>query len=236
MGLKVFCVQCKRETNHKVLHETKKTFNNEEIWAEGTWQIVECSGCEDITFREVWENSEDVDPYEGYPVENIKLYPIRSKDTLPIKTFYNVPYKVRNIYREMIDAFNNGMLILCSGGLRATIEGICNEEGIVDGPVEIEKKGVKSTIRKNDLRGRIGGLFEKGLLTKQHAEILHEHRFLGNEALHALDQPTKEELKIAIEIIEHTLDNIYELSEKVSDLRYNKQKRIHWCPVKSYCY
>lgn len=223
--MKAFCIQCKRETNHKVLHETKKTFNEDDIWAEGTWQIIECFGCEAVSFREVWEDSEDIDPSDGSSLENVKLYPIRSKNTLPIKQFYNVPYKVRNIYREMIDAFNNGMFVLCSGGLRATIEGICNNEGIVDGPVEIEKKGIKTIQNKKDLQGKISGLFEKGLLTKNHTEILHEHRFLGNEALHSLDQPSIEELKIAIDIVELTLDNLYELTEKASDLRYKKSRR-----------
>lgn len=222
--MKAYCSQCNIETNHSILHKIKKSYNDDEkgIWAEGTWQIIECKGCEDVSFREVWVNSEDTDPYE-----NIKLYPIRGKETLPIKPFYNVPYKVRSIYREMIDAFNNGLFVLCSAGLRATIEGICISESIFDGPVEFEKNGTTVIKRKKDLQGKIGGLFEKGLLTKHHTEILHEHRFLGNEALHSLDQPTKEELKIAIEIVDHTLDNLYELTEKVSDLRYNKRRRLN---------
>jgi hypothetical protein len=170
-------------------------------------------------------NSEDIYSSEEDDTGNIKLYPIRSKDSHPIKTFYNVPYKVRNIYREMIDAFNNGLLILCSGGLRATIEGICNSEGIIDGPVNVMRKGTSVIQRKKDLQGKISGLNEKGLLTKRHSEILHEHRLLGNEALHFLDSPTKDELNLAIEIVEHTLDNIYELSGKANDLRYEKQKR-----------
>jgi len=224
--MKVFCLECKRETNHTSLHEIKKTFNDDEaqIWAEGTWQIVQCNGCETISFRESWVSSEDIDPEDGY-IENVKIYPVRGKDIYPIKPFYNVPLKIRTIYREMIDAFNNGLLILCSGGLRATIEGICNNENILDGPVEKEINGVKKIQRKKDLQGKISGLFEKGLLTKNHAETLNEHRFLGNDALHSLDQPTKDELKIAIDIVEHTLDNLYELTEKVSDLRYKKQRR-----------
>jgi hypothetical protein len=223
--MKAFCILCNRETNHKVHHETKKTFNDEDMWAVGIWQIIECNGCESVSFRETWDSSEDIDPYEGFPVQNVKLYPIRSIDTLPIKQFYNVPYKVRKIYREMIDAFNNGLFVLCAGGLRATIEGICNNESIFDGPVEYNKKGSIIIQRKKDLQGKISGLFEKGLLTKNHTEILHEHRFLGNEALHALDQPSKEELKIAIEIVELTLENLYELTEKASDLRHQKLRR-----------
>jgi len=127
----------------------------------------------------------------------------------------------------MIDAFNHGLFILCAGGLRACIEGICISEGIKDGPVEIVKAGVKVIKRKKDLQGQISGLFEKGLLTKKHAEVLHEHRFLGNEALHELDSPSKSELILAIEIVEHTLENLYELSPKVSDLRFSKQKRTN---------
>jgi len=225
--MKAFCGQCKGETNHTVLREIKKSYDYGDgaVSADGTWQIIECMGCEDVSFREVWTDSENLDPFEGRSIEDVKLYPIRSKDVLPIKTYYNVPYKVRNIYREVIDAFNNGMFILCSGGLRAIIEGICNSKGIVDGPIEIVKEGTTVIQRKKDLQGRIRGLSEKGFLTKPHAEILHEHRFLGNEALHFLDQPTKDELKIAIEIVEHTLDNLYELNEKVSDLRYEKRKR-----------
>lgn len=224
--MKAFCNQCKRETNHKVIKEVKKTYDFEDMWAKGVWQIIECNGCDDVSFREEWENSEDYDLEEGYPIKNTILYPLRGKEVLPIKTFISVPYKIRGIYREMIDAYNNGMFVLCSGGLRATIEGICNAEGIKDGPVEIKKKGGGTTItRRKDLSGKISGLHEKGLLTKQHAEMLHEHRFLGNEALHSLDQPSKEELQIAIEIVEHTLDNIYELTDKLSDLQHTKRKR-----------
>jgi hypothetical protein len=223
--MRVFCIQCKRETNHKVLYEFKRTYDNEVVWAFGTWQIIECLGCEDVSFREVWENSEDIDPIEGCLIENVKLYPRRSKETLPIKTYYNVPIKIKNIYNETIDAFNNEMLILCSGGLRATIEGICNNEIILDGQDEFPPKGISTIQTKMNLPEKISKLSENGLLTKNHAAILHEHRFLGNEALHTLDQPSKAELKIAIEIIELTLDNIYELTEKASDLKYEKQKR-----------
>ena len=46
----------------------------------------------------------------------------------------------------------------------------------------------------------------------------------GN-ALHELDIPSNEELKLAIEIIEHTLDNIYELQDKVEELRLQKKRR-----------
>ncbi len=224
--MKAFCKQCKLETNHTILHEEKRDFSNQEegIYINDFWQIIKCNGCEDLSFRRVWINSDNIDPEDNTQLEDITLFPLRGADILPIKNYYNVHYKIRKIYREVVDAFNNGMPVLCAGGLRAIIEGICNIEGIKDGPVEIDKSGVK-TKRKKDLQGKIIGLHEKGLLTKQHSDILQEHRFLGNDALHSLDPPTQDELKLAIDIIELTLDNLYELKEKVEDLRYKKLTR-----------
>lgn len=52
---------------------------------------------------------------------------------------------------------------------------------------------------------------EKGLLTSQHAELRHDHRFLGNDAVHEFKAPTQESLSAAIDVIEHTLENVYEI-------------------------
>ena len=126
------------------------------------------------------------------------------------------------IYRETIDAINNDSNILCSGGIRAIIEGICIDKGIDRG--EVKKSNGEKQILKN-LEGKIGGLSSNGLLTKENTEILHDLRFLGNEALHELSAPSKEELKLAINIIEHTLENIYELHDKAKRLKAERIKR-----------
>ena len=66
--------------------------------------------------------------------------------------------------------------------------------GIIDGPKEITKKnGTKVVKRFKNLEGKIAGLYEKGFLTKKSSTILHEHRFLGNEAVHELSQPSKDQ-------------------------------------------
>jgi len=141
---------------------------------------------------------------------------------LPIKQLVNTPQNIRTIYRETIDALNSGSLILCSGGIRAIVEGVCNDKGITKGTV-INGAG-KSIVSKN-LNGKIEGLHTAGYLTPENAAILHELRFLGNEALHSLSAPSHEELKIAINIVEQTLDNIYELQHKARMLKIEKSKR-----------
>ena len=138
----------------------------------------------------------------------------------------NVPPILRRIHRETIDAFNGECFTLCAAGLRGLVEGICAVQSVADGPVAIPVAGGGSqTVRKGNLEGKIAGLCEKGILTKSSAETLHEHRFLGNEAVHELAQPSHEELKLAIEIIEHTLDQLYEIPEKAVTLKEQRARR-----------
>lgn len=226
--MKIFCASCKTSTNHKILSDIKKVYTDDEIglgWSV-QWQILECQGCDLISGREIRTFEEDFDPETGGHIEYITLYPKRGTNLLQIKPYLNIPIEIRSIYRETIDTFNNQNNILCAVGLRALLEGICNNKGIKDGPLEIvTSKGVKMhTIRKKDLRGKISGLFEKGLLTKSHSELLHEHRYLGNDAVHDLITPTSHELLIAIQIIEHTIENIYELTAKAEYLQKAKLK------------
>jgi len=230
--MKVFCIRCEQYTNHDIIKEYERTYTPEDIpemgieFAMGRWQILQCKGCEDITFRESWVTSEDWNPVTGEMEESVKLYPQRGRELLPIKSFFNVPGSLRQIYREIIDCYNSGIYTLCAAGLRAIIEGICAEQNIKDGPIVSTKKdGSTKTERGKRLQAKIEGFKERGVLTEQHCKILHEHRFLGNDAVHNLDRPSREELKLAIQIIEHTLENIYELKDRAEELRRKKKLR-----------
>lgn len=215
---KIYCNRCRQTTDHTVLKEIQKHFTPDENpdmqidFADGKWEILECCGCQSIVFRETWITSEDIDSDGLRPT--VTLYPSRDKDLLELKSFWEVPAALRQIYMEMITSYNNQCCILCAGGIRGLIEGICIEKNIQDGPVVKIKNGISTTVRGNNLYAKIEGLAEKGILTKEHSRILHENRVLGNDALHTLQDVPKEDLKIAIEIIEHTLENLYEIQVK----------------------
>ena len=233
--LKLFCPDCKRETRHSVVQSVDMSGRedyDDDFWIawDSTYQIVECQGCSQVSFRSESSNSEDMDPYTGKSIVTERLYPTRSKNFLPIKDFWNVPLNIRRIYREVIESFNSELYTLCAGGLRSIIEGICTDQHIKDGPVDVKTKDGSTKIeRRKNIEGKIAGLCEKNILTKRNADILHEHRFLGNEALHELTQPSRDELGLAIQIIEHILENIYELPDKAEELRaqIDKRKRKH---------
>ncbi len=224
--MKTFCGKCKTYTNQTVLHEKESHSVDESGWWEtNTYQIIECAGCETVSFRKLYTDvsiDHHYDPSDGgEPPYEISLYPSTSIHHLPIKRFPHSPDNVGSIYKETIEAYNNNQLILCSGGLRAIIEGICSDKK-VDG-IEKVIKG-KKTLVKN-LEAKIGGLSEKGYLTKGNADILHNLRFIGNEALHELSAPPKSEIKLAIEIVEHTIENLYELEYKAKRLASKRASR-----------
>jgi hypothetical protein len=219
----IHCIECKRSTRHRVMVSLDKSgseSDRHEGWSvdwSDRYQVAECQGCETVSFRHQNWFSEAQDFDSDGTTE--RIYPLRNKDALVARPYHNVVSNLRRIYTELIDCFNNDSLTLCAAGLRALVEGICAQQGIFDGLVEVvEKGGAIKTMRRKDLEGRIGGLQEKGLLTRSSAQTLHEHRYLGNAAVHELARPSTDELKLAIEIVEHVLDQLYELPEKAAEL------------------
>ncbi len=230
--ISVQCATCNRATKHRVVvsfDEDGTAYDTDEQWSVDwvdNYQVVQCQGCETISFRHVHWFSEDQDPFTGDDGSTERLYPKRSSNSINPKGFYNVPSNLRRIYGELVDCFNNDSPTLCAAGLRALVEGVCAQQGVVDGPVQIPAKGGGTqTVRKDNLEGRIAGLQEKGLLTQSSAQTLHEHRYLGNSAVHELARPSEAELKLAIEIVEHTLEQLYELPEKAEELKRAIAKR-----------
>lgn len=223
--MKSICTSCQKATNHKVICEKSQIYDDITGWWEKlNFQIIQCQGCDTISFRKLYtdianQQSADETGESGWTQE---LFPKRTVNTIPIKSFHNTPQNIKRIYRETIDAFNNGQEILCSAGLRAIIEGLCNNIGITEG--EVLGKNDKTRISKN-LDGKINALSVKGYLLKNNAEILHELRFMGNYALHELSSPSSAELKMAIDIIEHTINNLFEFQHKATEFKKEIAKR-----------
>ena len=223
--LTLLCGICETETTHIVLKSINHSYGNEAVDGKTEFQIVQCQGCKCPSFRDEGVFSEDWDPKNG-PIVTVHLYPERSFQMLSLKQFNEVPQNLEQIYEEIIACYNRSNKILCAAGLRAIIEGICSVKGIKKGHVKYKDKDGKIQQKQDKgLWGKISGLAENEILTKKHADFLNTFRFLGNDALHKLSAPTKEALRIAIEIVEHILENIFELEEKVERLKRKMEKR-----------
>lgn len=234
------CPKCKRRNKHEIIEavtrETVDHENNEfDVISESygnsyretsIFQIIECRGCGTISYKQFKISTTN----DGGPIKSDeKLYPMRDITSIDFKDFGpKIPEKIKVLYREVILSFNNKLGVLCAAGIRAIIEGICNEKNIEGGNINRKDKGtglpktdpegnLKLEYSKN-LDGKIEGLSEKGYITKNYASTLHDLRFLGNKAVHQLDKPNDEFLKLAIDIVEHTLSSIYEIEIKAQKL------------------
>jgi hypothetical protein len=218
--MKSYCANCNKLTNQIVINEKPiKIYNDEDWWEETTYQIIQCGGCDEISFRKLFEDTY-MWAMEKEPTQ--ELYPKRGVHSRPIKSYSGLPQKIKRIYGETMDAYNSQLHLLCGVGIRAIVEAICLEKKITEGKVKM----INGKERKSkNLDGKIAALSIKGFLTADNAETLQELRFLGNSAVHELSPPSIAELDIAIDIIEHTIDDIYMLGYKAAILKNKRTSK-----------
>jgi ribosomal protein S20 len=203
---KVFCNSCKKETNHerifsKVIHDeilpTDEFPHYYNYWGTTNHILFQCLGCDNITYCQSFndpgmfhEINEELVPY------STRTYhpPLSKVEFINSTLISTLPNKISNIYKEVKTAIENKLYTLAAAGLRAIIEGTYAD---------------KKLDKQRDLEKKIDNLFNEGLLTKNDASRLHSIRFLGNNAIHELDIPKENQIKIALNIVNHYLKSIY---------------------------
>jgi hypothetical protein len=129
------------------------------------------------------------------------------REDLRPQRFRRLGPTLEQIYREMIECFNDRSLILSNAGLRALLEGVCEDK----------------RISGRDLRTKIDNL--KPLLpNKNIIDALHHFRFTGNEAVHKLKAPEVEDVRLAIDVMEDLLNYLYELDYKAARLAKSRRR------------
>ncbi|MCD8433630.1 DUF4145 domain-containing protein [Tenacibaculum finnmarkense genomovar ulcerans] len=205
MKEKVFCENCKGLRNHKELHKVERKGSDDDGYLRwfNKYSILECNGCENISFLHTYGDTEmyhtnNIEGYQEYFYdETIYPYYLERSNEIEYKSY--LPDKIKMIYTETVNALKANSYVLTAGGLRATIEAICNH----------------LKIRKDNLEERINLLHKKGHLTISESKRLHSIRFLGNDALHEIEKPKKEHLYLLLDIINHLLINLFINDKKI---------------------
>ena len=193
--IKVFCGECKRQTNHVVLcKRSEGSEDGESYYWSRAYYFCQCAGCEEYQYA-IYTFTEDdyFNSLEEEPEGKWKTYPTQEGTLRPMDHDFELPYIVRTIYHEVVEAINANLSLLAAVGLRSLIEAICNERGV---------KG-------NVLKDKIAGLEKQGVLAAEQAKILHAHRFMGNVAAHHIKRAKRNEILVALEIAEALIKAIY---------------------------
>ena len=219
---KCFCNRCKFATKHIIISDIQdKGFDNEDgISWNDDYQIIKCDNCNTISFRkDAWLSENQDEDNDGSYEE---LYPDSEENVRKEQVYKALPFSLSEIYREVIIAYNKNLVLLAAVGIRTILEGICKDKKVYKGLVPNEDG--KEHNRKS-LEGKIYGLLQNGLISETQTSALHELRFLGNNAVHDLEEPSREELKTALDIIEHMIDDLYELPLKSKKLKQQREAR-----------
>lgn len=201
---KAYCNHCKKEGHFiemKGGDDYIQPANNDPLKSPPRliWRLMQCMSCGmDIVF------------YMDY-MGNQGYYPARSLESG--QPFEHLPENLHKIYYEVHNSLQNFNSIVTAIAIRAIVEGVCDEKGIKTGPPK--KEGGK---RRGQLEGKIDGLLEKQVINKAQCDALHSFRFMGNKAVHKLEEPSLDELILAIQILESVLRSTFELPEKVKAL------------------
>ncbi|WP_099239430.1 DUF4145 domain-containing protein [Synechococcus sp. BDU 130192] len=207
--IKIYCGTCKQSTNHIVIAQRSTQappeYDIHESYGAEHY-FCQCAGCNSYSYAVATWYQTDFNPDTGGMNYTWETYPEDKSHLSAISDLlFSLPTKIRLIYQEIISAMNARLPILTAIGLRALIEAICKDQGIGD--------------KKDNLEKRIDGLATSGILSKNQALILHDHRFLGNIAAHEIEPAQKGELLAALEIAETMLKTIYilpNLSKEIS--------------------
>lgn len=192
------CKTCKRESNQHIKEEYNVVGdegNGAFSWTN-QYQIIQCAGCDRISFRTTHSNSEDIQqtgPNEWEYAETVKVYPNPMGTRHPVSETHFLPAKLRRIYNETMIALNEQQPVLAGVGIRAIVETICKEKQATG----------------NNLFGKINDLVAKGALTSDGSVVLHKVRTLGNDAAHEVKPHTEAELNVAMSVVEHLIMQLY---------------------------
>ncbi len=194
--VKNYCNHCQSETNHSIIATKTIAMADPDYSLDWKHFMLECLGCESISFRVETHDYEASypDEYDNWTHDiSVRIYPFPLKNHRPIKEIYLLPSEIRTVYDESVEALKSSCFLLAGVGFRAVIEAVC-----------IDKKIIGRT-----LEAKINNLLKNRLIADKEAERLHAVRFLGNDSVHEMAVPKEQALYVVLDIIEHLLKNLY---------------------------
>lgn len=204
----VACGSCDRATSHKTLAvvDLKEDAAGGDVTVWESYMVVVCQGCRTVSFCVESACSEDVDydpdTGEAFLPKSYQLYPSRAAGRPEMDSIHEVPFGICSVYRETRSALCSNQPILAGIGIRAIVEAVCNDRGATG----------------KNLEERIDNLATMKIVTEEGAKILHNLRFMGNDAAHEVKAHKVEELDIAFGVVEYLLHGVYIIPKQAAKL------------------
>lgn len=203
---KIHCNRCKQKTNHLQYGSHTKVEewgNDNELHDMTTAELYVCAGCEEPTLMVT-------DSGDYYP-EDVEFqpdfFPPRNQSFRAVRPFRKLTPQLQRIYRETVHAVNSGSLLLCAIGLRALMEGVCDDKKATGKNLEAKIENLRQFFPSSNI-----------------TDFLHGFRFSGNEAAHELVPLTLDEANSALDVIEGLLNYLYDLDYRASLIKHAQKQ------------
>lgn len=184
-----YCGSCDADTHQKRLFS--KRYKDPVMKADEEYSVIECLGCKTVSFFLISKpNRKSAKAiHYHYPADD----GFNDNQFLAGEFITILPKSIARLYNEVIDSFAANSTILSGIGLRTLVESVC-----------IDQK-----IQGKNLKDRIQGLHNKGLISATEFPILDKLRLIGNTSAHEIKSLPIRKLDIALGIINHVLMSIY---------------------------
>jgi hypothetical protein len=225
--IKSYCRQCGGERNHSILVTTSKDYSDDEVSGNDTWSVLECCGCETVTFEHSHWFSEDYEYNEpGYIEVNVyrDLYPPAPTRKLPewgINILMSVAMDqlwVFHLHADIYKAIGLKSYMLAAMGTRTIIDHVVTwKAGLGDGAF---------------FKKKLEKMFDLELIKKQQLETIYAAFDAGSAVSHRGHTPTEEDVFTLLDIAEEMMQKFFiapvreaEQAEKAAKLKARTPQR-----------
>lgn len=194
-----FCRKCGGDRYHSLCAEKTRIWRDDELPISGgnTWSIIECRGCETVTFMHEHWFSEDYDMTADDPAPMIhrSLYPPAPTRKMPewgseIWLAGSWPFE---LLRDIYEATGMKHYGLAAMGLRSIVDFVVTTQAG-------DRGGFKDKLNR---------LRDQGMITQTQVDVLHALFDAGSAAAHRGYRPTQEDVYTLFDITESLLEQVF---------------------------
>lgn len=207
----LFCNQCQRNTRHEYLADVSQ--KDSEIYAgfgsidwSYTYQILQCRGCNNVTYHTEYWNSEDADVEEGPFVQHTYYPPMMSR---PKPAWVQqLDSDIQLVLEEVYTSFYHSLRYLTAVGARTILDMMI-----------VSKIGDIGTFQQ-----KIDKLRNDGHITDKDKELIATLTETGNAAAHRGYAPSIKNLASILGILEVLLHKFYIQEATTQELLQQAQR------------
>ncbi len=214
--VKAHCNVCEGERNHLIVHCHDKKWEEQVaddpptfIHGQDRYELLRCAGCDRITLRHTSLFSEQTDDY-GRMEPTISYYPPATFRRQPRwlsgmegLLFIGKSAFVPRLIHEIYTALHGDCLSLAAMGVRALLE-----------RVMIDRVGDQSSFTAN-----LKEFQQQGFIAARQKEILEATLDVGHASMHRDYVPTREDIRLALDITENVIEMVYVSHEQAAELK-----------------